>query len=70
MEQVAERVFFRADKEAEEETVKVYAVMNMFEDVELLMNVFKLKADAIEYASTEARYNEVDEYVVIEKEWL
>lgn len=70
MEQVAERVFFRADKEAEEETVKVYAVMNMFEDVELLMNVFELKADAIEYASTEARYNEVDEYIVIEKEWL
>ena len=70
MEQVVERVFFRADKEAEEETVKVYAVMNMFEDVELLMNVFKLKADAIEYAKMEADYNEVDEYVVIEKEWL
>jgi hypothetical protein len=70
MEQVAERVFFKEDREAEEETTKVFAVVNMVEEVEYLLRVFKLESDAIEYAMMEAELNELDEYVVVEKELL
>jgi hypothetical protein len=70
MKALAERVFFKEDREAEEETTKVFAVVNMVEEVEYLLRVFKLESDAIEYAIMEAELNVLDEYVVVEKELL
>jgi hypothetical protein len=71
MDQVAKRVYFKADSEAEEETVKVYVVVNSFEFFGgNVLKTFKLKSDAIEYASMEADMNELDEYVVLEMELL
>lgn len=70
MKALAERVFFKEDREAEEETTKVFAVVNMVEEVEYLLRVFKFESDAIEYAMMEAELNELDEYVVVEKELL
>ena len=70
MKALAERVFFKEDREAEEETTKVFAVVNIVEEVEYLLRVFKFESDAIEYAKMEAELNELDEYVVVEKELL
>lgn len=70
MKVLAGRVSFKEDREAEEETTKVFAVVNMVEGVEYLLRIFKLESDAIEYAMMEADLNELDEYVVVEKELL
>ena len=70
MKALAERVFFRADREAEDETTKVFAVVNVVDEVEYLLKVFKLESDAFEHAVMEADLNVLDEYVVVEKELL
>lgn len=69
MRSLSERIDFEADENSPVGVSKVYVVMNRGEDEGYyLLRVFATFEDAVAYAELERDINELDEYVVIEKE--
>ena len=69
MRAIDERVGFEADENAPVGVSRVFVVVNRLEDEgDYVLRVFATFEDAVEYARFESNLNELDEYVVIEKE--
>ena len=69
MKSLSERIGFEADKNAPAGVSRVFVVVNRLEDeVDHVLRVFATFEGAVEYAEFERDLNELDDYVVIEKE--
>ncbi len=69
MREISKRVDFEADVNVPAGVSKVYVVMNRLEDEGYyLLRVFATFEDAVAYAEFERDINELDEYVIFEKE--
>lgn len=69
MKEISKRVGFEEDENAPVGVSKVFIVVNRLEDEgDYVLRVFATLEDALEYARFESNLNELDEYVVIEKE--
>lgn len=69
MRSLSERVGFEADKNAPAGVSKVFVVVNRVEDEgDHVLRAFATLEGAVEYAEFERDLNELDEYVILEKE--